>query len=224
MKQLINPVDVLTPGEVLGISLRIKDPQHRLITVASAYTGMRITELLALDRDNVNRIACTATVDPDTGTVRQDPRGRVSLVSSKTCRDARTVDLPPFLVGLLKAQMAQHGYAHVFATTAGDWLRPAIYGRAFTRAADEERQAQLDSDQPRTIAHALRHTHIGWLAQAGVRVHVIRCRLGLASPRMPAHPREPGPSHRETTQVLDHLESTWATSLALHGISESRMF
>jgi integrase len=70
----------------------------RLLVITAAWTGCRWGELAALHRDNLDLDAGRLVVDAEVGSLHES-RGRRWLGPPKTPSSARTIVLPPFLVG-----------------------------------------------------------------------------------------------------------------------------
>lgn len=143
----------------------------------AALTGMRRGEIAALRWPNFDPSRAQVFV--------AESRTRVGteIVHSDSTKTggARTVDLDPRTVQMLRAHRRRQQIAHVeqlaFTYPDGRQLRPDYLSERFLRVAAK-------AGLRRIRFHDLRHTHATIALQAGVPVHVVAQRLGHANPAM----------------------------------------
>ncbi|WTW96567.1 GntR family transcriptional regulator [Streptomycetaceae bacterium NBC_01309] len=160
---------VPTGEQALRVADRARNDTERLMVICATWLGLRYGELGALHRDNclivrVDRIAGVAVtrhvviVDADKGelkeyTVRQEDRSGKSVLElgrPKSEAGIREVDVPPFLVELLRAYMKSCPHPYLFTSPSGRWwwranwsevLRPLCDGRPAPRKPEWRRLA-----------------------------------------------------------------------------------
>jgi integrase len=150
-------------------------PWHRAAVLLAAWCGLRRGEVIALRREDIDLEAGTVTVR----------RARVELLESpdaafdadpKTDAGKRTVAVPPHVLPVLKAHMADWaGPDRVFVRRDGQPLRGDAIRQAFTRARNKV-------GMPGFRFHDLRHTGQTLAASAGATTKDLMRRLGHASP------------------------------------------
>lgn len=140
-------------------------------------SGLRIGELVWLRWDNVDLKRQHARIIEFASTLGWD------LVESagKSATATRTVDLDPWLVGILERQAEMQRFearqpeyaesAYVFTKPAGGYYHPQMLSKALAR---ESEAAGL----PRLTAHGLRHTSATLMLESGVPPKVAAERLG----------------------------------------------
>lgn len=156
---------------------------HRLFAALwlLANTGMRRSELLGLQWDDVDLDAATISVN----------RGLVSIgyelheSRGKTSNSRRAIDLDPTTIGVLAAwkawQASERGAVGieptgwVFADVEGNPIHPHSISQTFERIAAR-------AGVPKVRLHDVRHTHGTLLIKAGVPVKVVSERLGHGNP------------------------------------------
>jgi integrase len=164
----------LTQDEVAALADAI-DPYYRTFVLTAAYTGMRQGELHALRVKRVDLEKKTLTVAESAVVVG----GEVQFVPPKTSAGEREIWLPPFLVELLREQIAGKGPDDfVFSRPNGDPLRQGdYYLQHFKRAV----KTALPKKKHGLRFHDLRHTHASILIAQDVNFKVISQRLGHSS-------------------------------------------
>jgi integrase len=148
----------LTWDEVETLASWMPDNLARIVPVAAG-TGLRQSELLRLR---------TADVDLARATLR--------VRKSKTSAGVRTVDVPAFVVTLLREQIMARpaGTDLVFASPLGFELDGRRFmGRYF-------RPAAIRAGLEHVTFHDLRHCYVSMMAAAGVHVSVIAASVGHA--------------------------------------------
>lgn len=139
-------------------------PWAGVLIITAGWTGARWGELLGLQRHNIHLDDGFLVIDPDIGALHE-VNGHFSLGPPKTAESARTITLPSFLTGLLRAHLATHTHNHVFVTAEGEHPRRSNFApRAMRPAADGNThlpQAPVRSHpiQPGLTFHGLRHSH-----------------------------------------------------------------
>ena len=152
----------LTTAEARAL-LRIarEDTEAGLLVTLALATGARVGELLALDWDDVDLDAGTASIH---GT-----RSRVGVGPTKSARGVRTVSLPPFGLAALRAEPRRSG--PVIATADG---RSMIPERAGERWRTLRKRAGLDNLR----FHDLRGTFATLALARGVPAKALADALG----------------------------------------------
>lgn len=131
---------VPTAEQAILIANRCRNETERLMVICATWLGLRYGELGALHRDNclverVDRIGGTEVtryvviVDEEKGelleyTVRGDDGSKTSVLEvgePKSEGSVREVDVPPFLVELLRAYMEKWPHPYLFTTPSGTW-------------------------------------------------------------------------------------------------------
>lgn len=163
---------VATPAEIEALVAAI-NPRYRAAVVLAAWCGLRRGEVLALTRADVD-------VERALVTVR---RTRTELLSSadrfdappKTDAGYRTVAIPPHVLPLLEAHLAEYaGAERVFVGSGGEPMRGDAVRQAFERARDKV-------GLPHLRFHDLRHTGQTLAAEAGASLADLMRRLGHSS-------------------------------------------
>jgi integrase len=129
------------PDQVLWVGLRaceLVGGWAGLLIVTAGWTGARWGELLGLQRRNLHldpdRGQGWMVIDAERGALHE-VNGQFSLGRPKTAHSARTVTLPPFLVGLLARHLSGHTHPHVFVTSRGEYPRRSNFARRALRPA-----------------------------------------------------------------------------------------
>jgi integrase len=150
--------------------------------VLAVGTGMRLGELLGLTWRNVDldrevlRVASTLSA----------VGGEFTFSTPKTSRARRSVDLPAFVVSLLRRHRKEQNQRKLaFRDAWGDHDVVLDDGigqplSPWTVSADF-RRVVAELGLPRTRFHDLRHAHATQLLSAGVPIKVVSERLGHAS-------------------------------------------
>jgi integrase len=165
---------------------------YRVLLATGAVTGLRRAELLGLKWMNVDLERCLLRVEFTLQRVKKSllKEGRfersgveqigktgLALVSPKSKKSRRTVEVPPRLVELLKAlKVMQSGSndSFCFQDALGRPLDPdAIY--------DVLRDAQTAAEVKSFGLHGLRHLYSSLLGESGAPVKHAQSRLGHAS-------------------------------------------
>ena len=122
-------------------------------------------------------------VDPDNGALHE-VNGHFEIGPPKTAESARTIQLPPFLIPLLRAHLHSHDHPHVFVTAEDEYLRRSNFGRRAMRPAADGNLARtrppvrVHPVKPGLTFHGLRHSHKTWMIAGGVPEIAQSARLG----------------------------------------------
>jgi integrase len=158
---------LLVPDEIKLLAETIK-PRFKALVYVGAYCGLRIGEMIALRRENLDlfrgELTVVATASEATGSLRIGP--------PKTKASLRSVEIPRPIVRELKAHLDAHvpaGEPYVFpALHGGPQLPNAFRGRFWKPAVKSAGLAPLR-------IHDLRHTAISlWLSWGDDPVTVAR--------------------------------------------------
>jgi integrase len=169
------------PEQVLRIAAQARTlggPSAGLLIITAAWTGCRWGELTGLHRDHVDLQRGVLVIDPEYGALHESARQRW-LGPPKTPASARTVSLPPFLVGLLREHLAHTTAGFVFTSRTGHPLWRSTFDRRVLRPAvdGDPRKGTLPVRAGLTF-HGLRHSHKTWLIADGIPEIAQARRLG----------------------------------------------
>lgn len=163
--------DVLALAEHVG-------SRYRSLVLTATMTGLRLGELLALRRRNVDLLHATVTV---TEQLHELADGRQALGPPKSDAGRRTVALPPQIVRELESHIAQ------FSQPGRDGLVfTAPEGGAIRRGNFRKRvwlPALSATGLEHLRFHDLRHTGNTLAAATGASTRELMARMGHASPR-----------------------------------------
>lgn len=152
-----------------------------------AYTGMRVGELCALKRPDIdvvnNEISITKTLFNPSNTITD-----YTLLTPKTVTSRRTITVDPEVISILVALMKRQNETKMrFRDTYHD--KDFVFAKNARRYPGYPETPQLINwrmsrllkicglDESLT-PHSLRHTHTSLLAEAGAELHEIMDRLG----------------------------------------------
>ena len=143
----------------------VDDVMFRTIFYVLFFSGMRVGELLALTKDDIDFAGNTISISKTFNRVG----GKDIITSPKTRKSKRVIDMHPTIMKILQdyvdALYELRDNDRLFATTkSGIAKRKAAYCK------------QSGVKQIRT--HDLRHSHVAMLINLGVRIEVISARLG----------------------------------------------
>jgi integrase len=180
----IPEIEILSAEQIADVLARLDGhPLHPIVALALG-TGMRRGELCGL---------VWGALDLDAGLVRverslEETAAGLRFKSPKTRRGRRTVSLPSSVVDILRAYRRQQlerrlvlGLGRlgnddlVFGLPDGSPYPPDKLSRDWLRIT-------IAKQLPRTMFHALRHSHVSALVAAGLDVLTISQRIGHASP------------------------------------------
>jgi integrase len=154
-----------------------------LLILMAAWTGARWGELTGLQCQNLHLDDGRFRVDPKIGALHESGR-RLWLGPPKTTASVRWVQLPPFLVELLRSYLDGRRGPMVFPTVDGQWQRRSNFSRRTMRPAADgtlnslHRRVQVPAGKPGLTFHGLRHGHKTWLIEEGVPEVAQVARLG----------------------------------------------
>lgn len=157
----------LSPDEAktLLAALNKRSKTWHDIALVSLHTGMRLSEVLTLRKQDV------------------DLTNRILHLDGKTGK--RSVSMNDEVFSVIKSLLKNTGGNLVFPGKNGNQIRPDSSTNSFAAAV---RDAQLNPDDVDTrhkvVFHTLRHTYCSWLAMAGVPLYVIGETVGHSSPQM----------------------------------------
>lgn len=153
------------------------DPCFRALVLTATFTGLRLGELRALRRSNLDLLHVTVRVVEQ---IQELSGGTLVLGPPKTDAGTRTVTIPKVLLPELEVHLARFSGPGadglVFPGTRHQPLRRATLYTAWSRA---RRVVGLDGFR----FHDLRHTGNTLAAAAGASTKELMARLGHASPR-----------------------------------------
>jgi integrase len=189
----LQPPPKVQPGEMAildedGIATLIAELRgHGLypLAIVALFTGMRLGEILALKWHSAGLDAEVVRVRE---ALEETQAHGIRIKAPKTKAGRRDIGLPDIVVDALREHRRQQlelrvalgigkppADALMFSTLEGDPLSPSDVSRAWGIAA-----AGLGI--PEITLHALRHSHVSQLIDAGVDIVTIAKRLGHASP------------------------------------------
>jgi integrase len=159
---------MLTPVEVQALADAM-DPRYRALVITAAYTGLRIGELMALRRSNVDLLRRRITVTETLVEVK----GELIFNPPKTARGFRTVPMPNVVVRELERHLVSYGEGSptslVFAAPEGGPIRLSLWRRRFFHPSLKR------TEIGHLTIHELRHTAVSlWIAAGASPVEVAR--------------------------------------------------
>jgi integrase len=169
--------------EVAANAAELSTVGDGLLILTAAWTGARWGELTGLQRPNLSLDEGRFWVDPTVGALHEGAR-RLWLGPPKTTASVRWVQLPPFLVDLLRSYLTGYAGQVVFPTVDGQWQRRANFSRRVMRPAADgtlnslQHRAQVPAGKPGLTFHGMRHGHKTWLIEERVPEVAQVARLG----------------------------------------------
>ena len=143
------------------------NPRSRYSTLFQTlyWTGMRIGELLALTKSDIDLINCKISI---TKTYYRNG-GRDVVTSPKTSSSIRTIEIPVFLAKELEAYMKR-----IYDLREEQRLFPVVQ-----EAVQHKLKREIEKGNLRKIrVHDLRHSHVAYLIDQGIDPLIIKERLG----------------------------------------------
>lgn len=201
----IEALDAIQARDVLD---KLKDHAFLPIVSVALGTGLRRGEILALRWQDIDLDAAILTVERSL----EETKGGLRFKPPKSKYGRRSVAMPATAIEALrthrKAQLElrlalglgkPHDDALVFCTVEGEPMSPDKLSRDWCRLVKARKL-------PRVSFHALRHTHVSALIDAGLNVFSISRRIGHGSPaitlRVYAHKFKP-----RDTEAVDAIEA-----------------
>jgi len=219
---------VVAPLEhIEAIALRLRGDEAIMILVA-LFTGMRWSEFAAMRRTHLYLDRGFYVIDPREGAVHEDkhsrrfggaPKSGASGSLGPGYPPGRIIDLPPFLIVLLRAYLATlpEGQDLLFANRVGQWRQYDAFRRDRWRPACDGRAAQVTAAGRAREAvapvhaglqmHDLKHTHKGLLNNGRIHEAAQDYRLGHSKPGAAGDYSHPTPEMRR--ELVDWLEKVW---------------
>jgi integrase len=152
--------------------------RYRCMVLVAGFAGLRMGELLGLERQHVNPLRRTLRVERQQQELNS---GKLILGPPKTAAGVRTLELPAFLMTDLNAHLSRFARseptARVFPGEKGGPLRAWTVFKHWDRA-----RARVDGLAPGFRWHDLRHTGTTLTAAAGASTRELMHRMGHASP------------------------------------------
>ena len=146
--------------------------------------GMRIGELLAIKKDNINFEHKTLEIDGTINWVTDKETGAFGVKeTTKPSKSYRTIGLTTQSINLIKTLILDNkkenqwiedfiDRGYIFTNTAGSPIDLNKINNIIKEATD------ISSIKKRVTTHTLRHTHISTLAQLGINLKAIQERVG----------------------------------------------
>lgn len=221
----------ITLEQLLAICARIPAPEA-LLVLTTAFTGMRWGEAAGIRRSLLflqppeagTPAAGWYDIDKKIGALKER-KGHLLFGPPKT-REARVVQLPPFLVLLLLAHLESIPARQdlLFPCGSGEGYRRGNFGRQIWRPACDGWPARAKSrghaaveEAPAIVPtlrfHDLRHTHETWLSEDHIELVARNERLGHETKGMEGVYNHV--TDKMQRQILDVLEARWASTRAL---------
>jgi integrase len=164
------------PADVLRLSQTI-EPRFEALVLLAAVGGLRVGELLGLQRRHVDLAEATVRVEHQAIELFDSTR---IISAPKTDAGRRTIAIPEFVVvamaGHLERFTADGGDAWVFVGERGDPTRRITLQRSWTLAREETGMTHI-------TLHDLRHAGATLAAWTGASTKELMSRLGHSTPR-----------------------------------------
>jgi integrase len=163
---------ILTPAEVQSLCDSIT-PRYRALVLLSAWGGLSIGELGALQRSDLSDDLSLVTVDEAVST----PHGRAEIGPPKAAARRRTVAVPSWVSSELRKHILEFRSVtgFIFTTANDDIVTHVNIRRDWTAAC----KAAGITPAPRF--HDLRHTAVALAIESGAHPKLIQSRLGHSS-------------------------------------------
>lgn len=152
-------------------------PKYRVMVLLAVWCGLRLGELLALTRKDIDLLRNTVRIERTYQELRD---GKMIISPPKTEAGLRTVAIPPHIIPEIEAHMTTwvqpESEALVFTGQDGKPLRRGVWQFAWTQARKSVNLTGLHF-------HDLRHTGNTLAAATGASTKELMARMGHASPR-----------------------------------------
>jgi integrase len=162
----------LSPADIGRLADAIR-PEYRALVLLGAYGGLRIGEMAALRRHDVDFEHGSVSVVE----ILTEPRGHIHIGPPKTRASRRTVAVPSFVMDALAAHLAASTArdGRVFHSPRGRLFRPTPFRDTIWKAATTA--AGLTGVR----IHDLRHTAVALWIAAGANPKLVSARAGHTS-------------------------------------------
>lgn len=183
VKELLECFDYLIKQKIHATRKRNYNMVKAIVQFQIA-NGMRIGELLAIKKDNINFEYKTLEIDGTINWVTDKETGAFGVKeTTKTNKSYRTIGLTTQSINLLKSLILENkkenqwnedfiDRGYVFTNTAGSPIDLNKVNSIIKEATE------ISSIKKRVTTHTLRHTHISTLAQLGINLKAIQDRVG----------------------------------------------
>ena len=183
VKELLNCFDYLIKHKKHSTRKRNYKMVKAIVQFQIA-NGMRIGELLAIKRENINYEDKTLDIDGTINWVTDKETGAFGVKeTTKTSKSYRTIGITTQSINLLKTLILENkkenqwndnfiDRGYIFTNTAGS---PIDLNKINTIIKET---TEISSIKKSVTTHTLRHTHISTLAQLGINLKVIQERVG----------------------------------------------
>jgi len=172
-KATTKEIEIFTNGELDAIKKTAETDRYPLVIYIAINTGMRLSEILALEWDDIDFKKSTISVKR---TVHYSTSAGVHTVEPKSESSKRIIKIDTaILLKLKEYKLSSKNKTNLFLTKQDNLLTPHTYLRwhySPVRAA-----ANITKG-----FHALRHTHATFLLAAGIPVVDVSKRLGHSRP------------------------------------------
>ena len=189
-RPLAEPADVLRLADVI-------EPRYRALVLLAAVGGLRVGELLGLQRRHID--VAEATVRVEQQAIELVDSSRI-ITGPKTAAGRRTVAVPALVTEALDAHLEQHtgpsADAWLFVGPRGEPLRRITLQRAWTAAREATGMTHI-------TLHDLRHAGATLAAWTGASTKELMARLGHSTPR--AALRYQHAAHQRDREIADRL-------------------
>ena len=176
-------------AQTLLAALQKRSPLWHDIALISLHTGMRLSEVLTLRRQDI------------------DLSNKIVHIDGKTGK--RSVPMNDKAYDTLEASLSAHSMPLVFPGKNGQLIRPDSATNSYTEAVKDATLNPPDVDRRhKVVFHTLRHTYCSWLAMAGVPLYVIGEMVGHSSPQMTKRYSHLCPDKKhQTVNLIDQMFS-----------------
>lgn len=191
-EKVVEVENFLERDELMEFLLLVKNEGLRndlVIFTTLAYSGLRVGELLALKESDIdfktNEISVTKTYYNPRNNKRE-----FSLLTPKTAGSVRTVELDPFVIGLIREQIKQlkeekikyrkvyNDQGFLFVDPEGFPMPIKMVALRLQRLMKIMNRDIEDDKRKHITPHSFRHTNISLLIEAQVSISEIQRRVG----------------------------------------------
>ena len=161
-------IEIFTDDELAAIFAAAESTKYPVIFDIAIGTGMRVSEILALQRQHIDTKKSTIKVEK---TVHYSISEGTHTCDPKTDKSRRTIKIDKYTMGRIRDHLLKTSGNILFPASHGDYLNPTTYLRYHYSKVREA--AGLTKG-----FHSFRHTHATQLINAGVPVQEVSRRLG----------------------------------------------